>query len=70
MAVRRRDRLDVRAEPRRIVCDNRDDVVERAHKGRGNGRDRTTRNLIESSKGDLMRALAKKGLELDILRAR
>jgi hypothetical protein len=34
------------------------------------GCDKTTRNLVESSKGELMRALAKKGLELDILRAR
>jgi len=34
------------------------------------GCDKTTRNLVESSKGQLMRALAKKGLELDILRAR
>ena len=34
------------------------------------GCDPQTRNLIEASKGDLMRGLAKKGLELDILRAR
>ena len=34
------------------------------------GCDRLTQNLVESSKGQLMRALAKKGLELDILRAR
>ena len=34
------------------------------------GCDRNTRNLVEASKGQLMRALAKKGLELDILRAR
>jgi hypothetical protein len=34
------------------------------------GCDRNTRNLIESSKGDLMRALAKKGFELEILRVK
>jgi hypothetical protein len=34
------------------------------------GCERTTRNLIESSKGDLMRALAKKGFELEILRVK
>ena len=34
------------------------------------GCDRNTRNLIDASKGELMRALSKKGLELDILRAR
>ena len=34
------------------------------------GCDRNTKNLVEASKGELMRALAKKGLELDILRAR
>lgn len=34
------------------------------------GCDKHTGNLIESSKGELMRALAKKGLELDILRVR
>jgi len=32
--------------------------------------DKQTANLIEASKGDLMRSIAKKGLELDILRVR
>ena len=34
------------------------------------GCEKQTRNLIESSKGDLMRALSKKGFDLDILRVR
>jgi hypothetical protein len=34
------------------------------------GCDKQTKNLIESSKGELMRALARKGLELDILRVK
>jgi hypothetical protein len=34
------------------------------------GCDRNTRNLIESSKGELMRQLGKRGLELEILRAK
>lgn len=34
------------------------------------GCDKLTKNLIEASKGDLMRALGKKGFELDILRVR
>ncbi len=34
------------------------------------GCDKQTKNLIESSRGDLMRALSKRGLELDILRVR
>lgn len=34
------------------------------------GCDKHTKNLIESSKGELMRALARKGLELDILRVK
>lgn len=34
------------------------------------GCDKTTRNLIESSKGDLMRQLSKRGLELEILRVK
>lgn len=33
------------------------------------GCDKQTRNLIESSRGELMRQLGKRGLELDILRA-
>lgn len=34
------------------------------------GCDKHTKNLIESSKGELMRALSRKGLELDILRVK
>lgn len=34
------------------------------------GCDKQMKNLIESSRGDLMRALSKRGLELDILRVR
>lgn len=34
------------------------------------GCDKHTKNLIEASKGELMRALARKGLELDILRVK